>query len=145
MAALIVLFTGSSVLRIGGAAGIGALDSWQAAVRGGLALMFLVTGLAHFSKKRRGDLVAMVPPALPRPGLLVTVTGALELAGAAGLLLPSLASYAAGGLALLLLAMFPANSSAASRRLKFAGRPVPQLPVRTAMQVVFVAAALFAI
>jgi hypothetical protein len=32
----------------------------------------------------RADLVAMVPSAFPAPGLLVTFTGILELAGALG-------------------------------------------------------------
>jgi uncharacterized membrane protein len=32
----------------------------------------------------------MVPPGLPEPALLVTATGVLELAGAAGLLVPSI-------------------------------------------------------
>jgi uncharacterized membrane protein len=47
--------------------------------------MFVMTGVAHFVKMR-AELVSMVPPGLPAPGLLVTVTGVLELAGAAGLL-----------------------------------------------------------
>jgi hypothetical protein len=33
----------------------------------------------------RADLVAMVPSALPAPGLLVTLTGILEPAGALGI------------------------------------------------------------
>jgi uncharacterized membrane protein len=49
--------------------------------------MFTLTGMAHFVGMR-AELIDMVPPALPNPGLLVTVTGALELAGAAGLLIP---------------------------------------------------------
>ena len=43
--------------------------------------MFLLTGIAHFGSRRAG-FVEMVPPRLPRPALLVTVTGVLELAGA---------------------------------------------------------------
>jgi uncharacterized membrane protein len=56
------------------------------ALRGGLAAMLLFTGLAHFDVfGRRADLVAMVPSALPAPGLLVTLTGMLNLAGALGI------------------------------------------------------------
>lgn len=83
----------------------------------------------------------MVPPRLPRPDLLVTLTGILELAGAAGLLIPATMRWAAAGLALLMLAMFPANVSAARRRLSLAGRPVTPLVPRTLLQVLFVAAA----
>lgn len=65
----------------------------------------------------------------------------LELIGAVGLLMPATARVAAAGLALLMLAMFPANVSAAQRRLTLAGRPVTPLRQRTALQLVFVAAA----
>ncbi|GAB2953258.1 hypothetical protein ACFMQL_37505 [Nonomuraea fastidiosa] len=68
----------------------------------------------------------------------------LELAGAAGLLIPPLAPWAAIGLALLMVAMFPANVSAASRGLTLAGKPVTPLPARTALQVLFIAAAIAA-
>ena len=45
------------------------------------------------------------------------------------------------GLALLFLALFPANISAARRALAIGGRPVTRLPQRTAIQAVFVCAA----
>ncbi|MFC0004635.1 DoxX family protein [Micromonospora siamensis] len=141
MAPLIALLAGTTAARLAGLLGASALDGWHPALRVGLALMFLLTGVAHFAS-RRADLIAMVPPALPRPDLLVTLTGVLELAGAVALLVPATARWAAAGLALLTLAMFPANVTAARRRLTLAGRPVTPLGVRTALQLVFVAAAL---
>ncbi|GIJ08811.1 DoxX family membrane protein [Micromonospora andamanensis] len=141
MAPLIALITGTALARLVGLAGLTALDGWHPALRVGLALMFVTTGIVHFVGVRRRDLIAMVPPRLPRPELLVTVTGVLELAGAVGLLVPATARWAAVGLALLLLAMFPANISAARRRLTLAGRPVTPLGIRTVLQVVFLAAA----
>jgi uncharacterized membrane protein len=144
MAPFIALVGGFAVLRLLGLAGVDMLDGWQPALRGALALMFVVTGVPHFLPSWRRDLIAMIPPALPWPALLVTVTGVLELAGAAGLLLPPLAPYAAAGLALLMIAMFPANVSAARRGLTLGGRPVTPLPARTALQVLFVAAAVAA-
>ena len=141
MAPLIALLFGFLVARLAGLLGIDALDDWQPALRVGLALMFVLTGTAHFAAKRRDDLIAMVPPALPRPDLLVTVTGVLEFAGAAGLLLPTTAPWAAAGLAVMMLAMFPANVSAARRRLALGGRPVTPLGLRTVLQVVFISAA----
>jgi uncharacterized membrane protein len=142
MAPLIALVGGFAMARLAGLLGVDALDGWHPALRVALALMFLVTGIAHFAPPLRRGLVAMVPPALPRPDLLVTVTGVLELAGAAGLLLPATARLAAGGLALLMLAMFPANVSAARRGLTLGGKPVTPLPLRTAEQVLYVGAAL---
>ncbi|MET8282483.1 DoxX family membrane protein [Micromonospora sp. NPDC005174] len=141
MAPLIALIVGSALARLVGLAGVSALDGWHPALRVGLALMFVVTGIAHFVGKRRADLIAMVPPRLPRPDLLVTLTGALELAGAVGLLIPATARLAAAGLGLLMLAMFPANVSAARRGLLLAGRPVTPLGQRTVLQLVFVATA----
>lgn len=69
---------------------------------------------------------------------LVTATGVLELAGAAGLLVPRLAVWAAGGLALLLIAMFPANVHAAQAGILDGWRS--QLWPRTALQLVSLAA-----
>ncbi|PWR07114.1 DoxX family protein [Micromonospora acroterricola] len=141
MAPLIALLAGAALARLTGLAGVAALDGWHPALRVGLALMFVVTGVAHFAGRRRAGLIAMVPSGLPRPDLLVTVTGVLELVGAVGLLIPATARLAAAGLALLMLAMFPANVSAARRGLTLAGRPVTPLGQRTVLQIVFVATA----
>jgi len=110
------------------------------ALRGGLATMFTMTGVTHFVVLRE-DLIAMVPPALPAPALLVTVTGILELAGAVGLLLRPLAAWAAGGLGLLLVAMFPANVYSAAQGLTLGGEPVTPLLPRTGMQVLYLVSA----
>lgn len=141
MAPLIALALGTTLARLVGLAGVDVLDGWHPALRVGLALMFVLTGFAHFAEPRRSGLIAMVPPGLPRPDLLVTLTGVLELAGAVALLVPATAGWAAAGLAVLMLAMFPANVSAARRGLTLAGKPVTPLGPRTALQVVFVGAA----
>jgi uncharacterized membrane protein len=86
--------------------------------------MFLLTGVSHFVGLRE-DLIAIVPPALPAAGLLVTVTGVLELAGAAGLLWRRSAAVSAAGLTALLVAVFPANVYAALADLQFDGEPAP--------------------
>ena len=67
-----------------------------------LTVMFTATGLAHILGLR-GELIAMVPAQLPQPGLLVTVTGVLELVGAVGLLIPATATAAALCLAALMM------------------------------------------
>ena len=78
---------------------------WWNALRIALAVMFLFTASAHWGR-RRADLIRMVPSAFPRPDLMVTVTGAFEIIGAAGLLVTPLARYAAIGLALLVVGIF---------------------------------------
>ncbi|HYN92384.1 MAG TPA: DoxX family protein [Pilimelia sp.] len=143
MAPLIALLLGTALARLAGLLGADALAAWRPAVAVGLAAMFLLTASAHAGGRRRADLIAMVPPRLPRPDLLVTVTGALEAAGALGLLVPATQRWAAGALALLLVAMFPANVSAARRGLWLAGRPVTPLGPRTILQLLFLGATLF--
>ncbi len=140
MAPLIALILGFALFRLAGRLGVKALDGWQPALRWALALMFLVTASAHFGRGR-ADLIAMVPPLFPRPDLLVTATGILEILGAIGLVVPRTSRAAAIGLILLMLAMFPANVYASLHGLTLMGKPVTPLPLRTALQVVFVAAA----
>src|SRR5277367_662782 len=105
-----------ALLRCAGFLGVTALDNYDLPVRGGLFLMFLVTASAHWGKGR-ADLIRMVPTVLPYPGLLVTATGILEILGAIGLMLSATARLAAVCLAILLLALFPANVRAARERL----------------------------
>ena len=139
MVPLVVLLAVTLTLLAVGAAGVRRLRSWPVALRGGLAAMFVVTGVSHFVGMRE-DLIAMVPPALPAAGLLVTLTGVLELAGAAGLLLRRTVAWAAGGLAALLVAMFPANVYAAVEGLSLGGSTAMALAPRTLLQIVFLAA-----
>jgi len=73
------------VCRALGWAGVEFFAAWQNCLRVAVAAMFLLTASAHWGK-RRGDLVRMVPPAFPRPDLLVTLTGLAEIVGAIGML-----------------------------------------------------------
>jgi uncharacterized membrane protein len=139
MVPFLVLVTVTLALKAAGVAGVHALDAWVPCLRAGLSLMFLLTASAHWGKRRR-DLIAMVPSAFPYPDLIVTITGILELLGAVGLLLPATAPAAAACLALLLIAIFPANVRAARERLKIGDSPATALPLRTVLQVVFIAA-----
>lgn len=143
MAPFIALVGGSLVTRLIGFIGVEALDDWRTAVRIGLSLMFLLTGFAHFAPRMRSGMIAMVPPRLPAAGLLVTATGIAELAGAAGLWIPATATVAAWCLALLLIAMFPANVYAARHGVKLADSPPTPLGIRTAQQLLYLAAAVF--
>ncbi len=141
MAPLITLLVGSLVARVVGWIGVAYVNSWTAAIAVGLAAMFVLTGVAHFAPPMRADLIAIVPPRLPAPGLLVAVTGVLELLGAVGLLLPVTRVAAALCLLVLMLAMFPANVYAA-RMPNPPKSMTTQLPLRTAAEVVFLAAAI---
>ena len=141
MAPLITLLVGSIAARIAGWAGVDYVGTWTKAVAVGLAAMFVLTGVAHFAPPLRAALIAIVPPQLPAPGLLVTVTGVLELLGAVGLLVPATRVAAALCLLLLMLAMFPANIYAA-RMPNPPKSMTTRLPLRTAEEVVYLAAAI---
>jgi len=139
MAPFILLLMSFLLLNILGRLGIPLPFGWWTALRISLAAMFLLTASAHWGR-RRADLIRMIPPQFPRPHLLVSITGVLEILGAVGLLIPTVAPFAGLSLSLFLLAVFPANVHAARERLAIAGRPATRLIARTAMQVVFVTA-----
>ena len=139
MIPFIVLVTLFAFLCILGHFQIPVAFGWWTSLRFALAGMFLLTASAHWGK-RRPDLIRMVPTSFPRPDLLITVTGVLEILGAVGLMLTNVAPYAALGLASMLVAVFPANIHAARQRLTIAGRPVEALLPRALLQIVFLAA-----
>jgi uncharacterized membrane protein len=138
-----VLLVSTLLLRVIGMAGMSPFDSWTWCLRCGLALMFLFTASAHWGKRRR-DLIAMVPRIFPRPELMVSATGAFEILGGLGLLIPAVAPVAAACLAMLLIGLFPANISAAREHLTIGGRPATPLPLRALLQLVFITAVLAA-
>ena len=138
MAPLIALAVSILIFWIAGRTGVTVFQDLRFVLRAALAVMFFLTASAHWGR-RRPDLIRMVPPAFPRPDLLVTTTGVLEILGAIGLLLPSTARASSICLILLLVALFPANVRAARQHLTIAGKHVPSLPVRSIIQLVFIA------
>jgi uncharacterized membrane protein len=150
MAVFLSLILGTAAARIAGWLGVDYVDGWPQAIAVGLAVMFVMTGVAHFVPGMRRDMIAIVPPPLlrsraagdigPMPGVLVTVTGVLELLGAAGLLFPPTRVAAAACLFVLMLAMFPANVYA-SRMPNPPKSMTSRLSVRSGEEVVYLAAA----
>src|SRR4030095_9969178 len=118
-------------------AGVGIFETWLASGRAALAVMFLFTSTAHLTPMNK-DLIAMVPASLPRPHVLVFITGIAEVLGAIGLLIPTTRFWSACGLIALLVAMLPANISAARRGVLLRGRPATQLWLRIPMQALFI-------
>jgi uncharacterized membrane protein len=140
MAVIVTLVLGTLAARLVGWLGVDYVDSWPQAVAVGLAAMFAMTGIAHFVPAMRRDMIAIVPPRLPAAGLLVTITGVLELLGAAGLLYPPTRVAAAVCLFALMLVMFPANVYAA-RMPNPPKSMTSRLNVRTAEEIVYLGAA----
>ena len=88
-------------------------------------------------------LVRMVPPVLPFADATIYLTGALELIGAAGLLMESTRRAAGLCLALLFVFLLPANISAAVADVPFHGGEASSLWVRIPEQVLYIAVAVW--
>jgi uncharacterized membrane protein len=71
------------------------------------ALLFLTAGVLHFAQPAL--YLSIVPPQLGHAQLIVALSGAAELAGGIGLLIPATRNAAAIGLIALLVAVWPAN------------------------------------
>ena len=102
-----------------------------------LAGIFVVSGFLHFFHSE--PYIRIIPPFLPWPKMLVWVSGGSELLGGIGLLLVRFRRWAAYWLALLLVAVFPANIYMAVAHVPFPGvlgeswaqwaRPPLQIPL----------------
>lgn len=121
MVPMIVLAVATAVLKF--------FRPWRDAVRIGLAVMFFFTAGAHFAPAMKHTLAAMIPPPFTGNMPIIYLTGVLEIAGAIGLLTSRFRRAAAICLALLLVAMFPANVYA----------PITGLWIRTPMQILWIA------
>jgi uncharacterized membrane protein len=89
------------------------------------------------------DLIKMVPKPFPYPRQIVFVAGVLEILGAIGLLIPLVRTAAGICLAILFVAMVPANINAALKQIPLRGRPATPLWLRLPMQALFIALALW--
>jgi uncharacterized membrane protein len=115
--------------------------TFQIVLRVFAALPLLISGIyLHFF---RMHLVAsIIPPVFPARDFLAILTGIFEIAGAIGLFLPRFRRAAAFCIALMMVAIIPANVYAAGQLV--GGLRFPSIPVRTAMQLVYIAVVLLA-
>jgi uncharacterized membrane protein len=137
MLILLVLIISILVFRGLGFAGVPSLASWPAAARDGLAVMLLFTASAHFTSMKE-DLIRMTPSWVPKPRAMVFFTGLCEIAGAIGLLVPSLQRAAGIALIIFFMALLPANIHAARAGVTLRGRPPTPLWLRVPMQILFI-------
>ncbi len=72
-----------------------------------LAVLMVLAGLSHFFAD--GVYFKIYPPMLPYPATMVYFTGVAEVLGGIGLLIPRINQAAAWGLAILFIAVYPAN------------------------------------
>ena len=72
-----------------------------------MATLYILAGISHFIWPAMYK--AIMPPNIPKPALMVQISGLAEMVFGMGLLFDSTRIYAAWGLIVLLLAVFPAN------------------------------------
>lgn len=104
-----------------------------------LAAIIVFAGIAHFTDP--APFVRIVPSFLPAPEVLVAVSGAFEILGGVGLLvpIPRVRRAAAFGLIALFIAVFPANINMAIHNIPFGDAPMPawalwlRLPVQAVL------------
>ena len=137
MAPLFILLISLVILRGVGYLGVGRLSSWREAGLFAVAIMFLFTGATHFTGMKH-DYAAMLPSPLSENLGVIYLTGALQIAGAVGLLVPRTRRLAGVCLVLLLVAMFPGNVYAAVNDVEFRGEAPTPLWLRTPIQLLFV-------
>lgn len=111
----------------------------QTAARWVLALFFIVAGANHFLAPE--IYLGMMPAWLPLKEAANLVSGAAEIAGGIGLLVPRLRRAASWGLIALLIAVFPANIHVAlqGRMPGLENAPPALLWARLLFQPVFIA------
>lgn len=108
-------------------------------LRVALAIPMVAIGILHFTTP--DPFVRIVPAALPAPLALVYVSGAAEIAGGVGILIPAVRRAAGMGLIALYLAVFPANINMAVNQIPLGDNPVPTwgLWARLPFQALFIA------
>ncbi|MDB4837169.1 hypothetical protein OAH87_01745 [Marinomonas sp.] len=107
-------------------------------LRYAVVIVLLVIGSSHFSPLKY-DMLAMLPPPIPKDISVIYLTGVVELAGAIGLLIARTRLLAIYCLILMLICLFPANIYAALNGIPFNGRPATPLMIRTPIQLLLIA------
>jgi uncharacterized membrane protein len=106
-----------------------------------VALPLLISGiLLHFF--RAGLTASIIPPFFPARLFLAVFTGICEIAGAIGLFVPRFRRPAAFWIAIMMVAIFPANIYSAGQVID--GFKFPSIPVRLVMQIVYIVLVLLA-
>jgi uncharacterized membrane protein len=97
-----------------------------------LAPAYVWVGITHFTGPE--FFVAIVPPYLPEPLLLVYISGVAEILGGLGVIPFATRKWAGWGLIALLIAVFPANIHMAMNPEQFPEASETALYVRLAIQ-----------
>ncbi len=97
---------------------------------------FIVAGIMHFAKP--AGYVKMVETYLPYPLVMIYISGAAEMLGGLGLMIPVTRRLAAFGLIFLLIAIFPANIYMALNPQRWPDTPAWLLYARLPIQLILI-------
>ena len=106
-----------------------------------MAVMLVFTAIAHFAFTK--GMIMMIPDLIPFKKGMVYFTGVIEIAAAAGLLIPDLQVLTGWLLILFFLLLLPANINAAIRHIdyqkgSFEGPGAKYLWFRVPLQILFI-------
>ncbi len=100
---------------------LAASSTARAVARWLLALVYVPFGVFHMADP--SAFLPIMPAWVPAPGPMIVFTGACEVAGGIGLLIPATRWWAGVMLALYAVAVFPANLHHALDRVRVPGLP----------------------
>ena len=101
-----------------------------------MAAMYFLAGLNHFRNPKM--YIKIIPKFFSNPSILNKISGASEIILAIGLCIPMLTHYAAIGIILLLIAIFPANFYMLLNKKASFGLPKWLLMLRIPLQFILI-------
>lgn len=137
MVSLYVLVIATAAFRIAGFFGAGKFRSFADCLRFGFAVMFIFTGVSHFTSLK-DDFVRMIPFEFLRNDATVYATGAIEIAGALWLASGRRVGTISVLFIIFLAAVLPANIYASINNITLGGRPPTELHLRVMAQVLYI-------
>jgi uncharacterized membrane protein len=139
MTVFFIIITLAVLLHLASKIGLNTFKNFRENARIATGIAFVLTGISHFLIPEK--FLEMMPPFLPAHLFLIYLSGVFEILGGIGLMLSQTKFWAAIGLILLLLAVFPANIFVAWNNVQLGGfmnYPVYQW-LRLPMQLVLMA------
>lgn len=101
-----------------------------------MAVIYIIAGLNHFRNPRL--YVKIIPPYLPNPKALNTISGLAEIILGIALMVPNLTNSAAWGVIALLIAVFPTHIYMYQNPKARMGLPLWALILRMPLQLVLI-------
>lgn len=119
MTIIIIIIILAILLQLASKVSLNPMKNFKDNARIATGFAFIFTGVLHFMMPEK--FMEMMPAFLPVPHLLIYLSGIFEIFGGIGLIISKTKRYAAIGLILLLLAVFPANIYVALNNVQLGG------------------------